>query len=149
MLRGLCDSLALFLGQVKIPEGFSVALPQTVLLSGTTGVYAYQISPKYDFWLQGVVSKWTAQTVDSNPSLEIFRDQGSRALQNEPIDLTTISTPAIAVGGVASLNALVGVGMLFSAGSVLQMSVTGHIPGSPASMRLVALGRYVRKQGND
>lgn len=146
MHRGLFGSLDLLLDRAKIPEGFAVALPQTVSLAAAVGSYGYPIPPGFDFWLEAVISKWTEQTVDSNPSISIFRDEGQRGLQNGAVDLREISTPGAAPAGVASLNHLAGIGIKYGAGSVVQMNVTGHIPGSPATMRIIALGRYIKRQ---
>lgn len=135
--------LDLLLDRRRVPEGFPAALAQTVDTSDPLGTYSYKLDPDYWFWLEAIVAKWTAPTVYSVPSVQIFRDGGNVGYFQNQVDFRLVTSPGEAPAGVAQVGRLVGLGMYFQPGAALRLRFLGFVPGNPSSIAVAALGRYV------
>lgn len=134
----------IMLGRRKVPEGFPTALYQSLSTAGPLGTFSFKLDEAYWFYLEAVIAKWAEPTAAASiPSLEIFRESANRNYIPTPVDLRLISSPGWAYSGKAALGRVVGLGIYYSPGAAVQMRVTGHVGGDPASIKLVAFGRYV------
>jgi hypothetical protein len=132
------------MGRRQMPEGFPALLAQTVDTAGPLGTYSYKLEADYWFYLEAVLAKWTAPTVLSVPGLQIFRE-GGQAGEKDPVDFRLLTSPGEAPLGVAQVGRVVGLGMYFPPGGALGMRFTGFVAGNPATITVVAFGRYVLK----
>lgn len=140
-------ALGYFFGE-KVPEGFAVALAQTVSTAQAIGYIGIKVDPLYTFRLDRIVARWAAPSVPSTPLVQIFRDTGQRSLSAAPVDFVTIANPG--PRSATNPKGMEGPGApllwWFEAGTVIQGVISGYVANDPSSIHLVLFGRYIKKQ---
>jgi len=131
-------------------------IPQRFNLNQNQSAFYYRkkIDPEYYFLLEYFIASWMFSSFFGNkldPSIEIFRDKGARAYQEEPIPLRLIANPAEAEDGgggepvFISLNVPVPFLAWWEPGSVLKINGSGFTTNLEVitELELVAVGRYI------
>lgn len=143
-------TLDLCLGRIGIPEGFAAAVGGRYTPSAGNVFANIPLERDYYFLLREIRAHWDQPTHASYPRLEVFREMGDRAYQagtlgQNAIDLQNLATPGARPAASTKLRRVVPLNFLFPPGSILQMKVSGIVSNDPASIDLVAIGRYVLK----
>jgi len=136
-------------GQEKVPEGFQGAIAQTVSLSNSLGYFTRKFDPELNFFLERITARWLTQSSNNFPSIELFRDTGQRSIFGIlPLDLRLIANPAEspAARNRGLMNTGEPLGVLYEAGATIQAVLSNYTPGDPASIHIVMIGRFVRRQ---
>lgn len=136
--------------KVKVPEGFQGAIGQTVSLTGPQGFFSRTFDPQLNFWLERITARWPTQTASNNfPAITLMRDTGQRSIFGIlPLDVRTIANPGELPASNPKGLRYHGqpLGILYEAGATISATISGYTPSDPASMHIVMIGRFIRRQ---
>lgn len=132
----------------KIPEGFAGAIGQTVSLTEPFGWFSRTVDKDYNFFLERITAAWAAPASQSLPAIQLYRDTGQREIMQAPVELVNLANPAELPATNPKGMTFPGepLGILYERGATIRAQLSGYVPSNPTSIRIVMLGRFIRKQ---
>ena len=127
---------ALLAGERVWPEGFTVAIGKRLTLSAPGQVWQYRTDPHFFFNLEYIRATWGTSTVKnpiSDPRVELYRDLGARAYQDEPNPLILTASPGasdelLGFPQNVKLNASTKLNLWYDPSSVIYAKISGYAP---------------------